>query len=117
MIGMFSNCGSLTSLDLSHFVTSKVTDMSSMFSNCSSLKSLNINFDTQKAEKMQNMFKNCTSLTSLNISTFNTVNCQNFTDMFEKDEGLDLYFDFKTCSNLINEIPSYVKTHDTSENQ
>ena len=34
---MFYNCSSLTSLDLSSFNTSKVTDMGDMFSSCSKL--------------------------------------------------------------------------------
>ena len=38
---MFSNCYSLTSLNLSNFNTNNVNDMSYMFSGCSSLASLN----------------------------------------------------------------------------
>ena len=34
---MFSDCTSLTSIDLSNFYTGKVTNMSYMFANCSSL--------------------------------------------------------------------------------
>ena len=40
---MFSNCSKLTSLDLSNFDTSKVTNMSSMFSSCSELKTIYVN--------------------------------------------------------------------------
>lgn len=44
---MFSNCHTLTTLDLTSFYTSKVTDMSYMFSDCTDLKSINISsFDT-----------------------------------------------------------------------
>ena len=42
MYGMFSNCNSLTSLDLSSFDTSNVTDMTDMFYNCGSLTSLDL---------------------------------------------------------------------------
>ena len=38
---MFSECSSLTSLNLSNFNTNNVKDMSFMFSECSSLTSLN----------------------------------------------------------------------------
>ena len=40
---MFSNCSSLTSLNLSNFNTNNVIDMSNMFSYCSSLTSINCN--------------------------------------------------------------------------
>ena len=39
---MFSDCSSLTSLDVTHFNTANVTDMSYMFSGCSSLTSLDV---------------------------------------------------------------------------
>ena len=46
---MFENCLSLTTLDLSNFDTSNVTDMSYMFRGCTSLTSLNIsNFNTRR---------------------------------------------------------------------
>ena len=41
---MFYNCGSLTSLDLSSFDTSLVTDMTSMFEQCSKLGYINMNY-------------------------------------------------------------------------
>ena len=39
---MFSNCSSLTSLNLSNFNTNNVTYMDAMFYNCSSLTKNNI---------------------------------------------------------------------------
>ena len=46
MQGMFYSCG-VSSLDLSHFDTSKVTLMNTMFRNCMELQSLNVSsFDT-----------------------------------------------------------------------
>jgi surface protein len=60
---MFSNCSSLTSLDLSNFKTDNVTDMSRMFSRCSSLTSLDVsNFKTDKVTNMYEMFNNCSNL-------------------------------------------------------
>ena len=109
MTGMFDNCTSLTSLDISNFDTSKATDMSWMFSGCTSLTSLNLNnlntssviniegmfegcrkltaldvshFNTSKAEKMNSMFENCTSLTSLDISNFDTSKVTDISWMF-----------------------------------
>ena len=40
MSDMFLECADLTTLDLSHFNTSKVTNMSSMFYNCKRLKTV-----------------------------------------------------------------------------
>lgn len=60
MSGMFVYCGSLISLDLSHFDTSNVTGMHEMFSSCNSLTSLNVsNFNTSKVTDMSGMFTGC----------------------------------------------------------
>ena len=40
---MFAGCISLTSIDVSHFNTSNVTNMANMFVNCSELTSVNMN--------------------------------------------------------------------------
>ena len=72
---MFSFCSSLTSLDVTSFDTSNVTDMTSMFINCLSLTSLDVtSFNTSNVTNMNGMFYNCSSLTSLNVSSFNTSN-------------------------------------------
>ena len=48
MNNMFYSCEALTSVDLQHFNTQNVTDMSWMFKGCSGLTSLDLkNFDTQ----------------------------------------------------------------------
>ena len=60
---MFSNCISLTLLNLSNFNTQNVNNMTYMFSNCNSLTSLNLsNFNTQSVTNMSYMFWNCNSL-------------------------------------------------------
>ena len=47
MGGMFSECSSLISLNLSNFITSSVTEMDYMFDGCTSLTFLDLsNFDT-----------------------------------------------------------------------
>ena len=57
MGGMFYNCSSLTSLNLSNFNTNNVTNMGYMFFNCSSLTSLNLsNFNTNNVTDMSAMF-------------------------------------------------------------
>ena len=79
----FSNCGSLTSLDVSGFNTSNVTNMNSMFSGCSKLKTLDLSgFNTSKVIRMDYMFAYCSSLTSLDLSHFDTSNVTNINYMF-----------------------------------
>ena len=49
---MFSNCSSLEEIDLSHFNTDNVINMSCMFFGCSLLKELNLsNFNTEMSQK------------------------------------------------------------------
>ena len=79
---MFYDCSSLTSLDLSNFITSNVTNMNMMFSGCSSLTSLNLsNFDTSNVTNMDSMFYRCSSLTSLDLSNFDTSKVTNMDSM------------------------------------
>ncbi len=86
---MLSNCISLTSLDLSNFNTINVNDMSYMFSDCRSLTNLNLtNFKTINVNNMSFMFSKCSSLTSLDLSNFNTTNVKDMKHMFS------------TCSSL-----------------
>lgn len=66
---MFAETTTLTSVDISNFDYTNVTDMSIMFKNCSSLISMdlsNINFGI--VADMSQMFRSCTSLTSLDLS-------------------------------------------------
>ena len=64
-----------SSLDLSKFDTSNVTNMGSMFRGCGSLKSLDLSkFDTSNVTNMRSMFSGCQSLTSLDLSNFDTSN-------------------------------------------
>ena len=80
---MFSDCSSLTSLDVTHFNTAKVTDMSAMFYSCSSLTSLDVtHFNTENVTKMYSMFYSCSSLTSLDVTHFNTAKVTNMLAMF-----------------------------------
>ena len=88
---MFEGCEHLTSIDVSGFDTSNVTDMSRMFDCCDNLTSLNLSgFDTSNVTDMDNMFRGCSSLTSLNLSGFDTSNVTTMNMMF--------YY----CNNLPN---------------
>ena len=115
MNGIFSNCSRLTSLDLSGFDTSAVTDITNMFVNCTSLTSLDLSgFDTSAVTKMNTAFSKCSSLISLDLSGFDTSAVTNMSSMFYNCTSLtslDLSgFDtsavtimgrmFRGCSNL-----------------
>lgn len=80
----FFACKDLTTIEgLEYLNTEKVTNMNSMFSNCLSLTSLDLsNFKTQNVTDMTNMFIACNKLTSLNVSNFDTRNVTNMANMF-----------------------------------
>ena len=83
MNGMFQNCKSLTTLDLSRFDTKNVTDMSGMFYTCLALTTLDIaNFDTKNVTNMSHMFNDCYTLTTLDVSNFDTQKVTNMSGMF-----------------------------------
>jgi surface protein len=90
---MFCGMSNLTSLDLSHFDTSNVTNMKSMFSGMSNLVSLDLSsFDTSNVPNMSYMFYNLESLTSLDISSFNTSHVTNMESMFGKMSNLEIIY-------------------------
>ena len=84
---MFDNCSQLTSLDVTGFDTSNVTNMSSMFDNCSQLTSIDVTgFDTSNVTNMYKMFYGCSQLTSLDVTNFSMSkisNVMNISRMFE----------------------------------
>ena len=84
MYNMFDGCSDLTSLDLTNFNTTKVTNMSNMFSFCSALTSLDLtNFNTTNVTYMYNMFDGCSALTSLDLTNFSTANVECMQEMFK----------------------------------
>ena len=86
---MFFKCSSLTSLDVSKFDTSNVTDMEYMFQQCLKLSSLDVTaFNTSKVTNMSSMFSVCQALTSLDLSSFDTSNVINMTSMFNNSFNL-----------------------------
>ena len=72
---MFNNCSSLTSLNLSNFNTSNVTNMNNMFAYCYGLKSLDLShFNTSNVTNIDSMFSWCYNLEELDIHNFNVNN-------------------------------------------
>ena len=86
---MFNGCRGLTSIDLSNFDTSNVTNMSYMFYGCESLTSIDLsNFNTSKVTNISSMFNDCRGLTSIDLSNCNTSNVTNMNAMFTFCSGL-----------------------------
>ena len=94
---MFYYCRQLTSLDLSSFNTSKVTDMDCMFNNCSNLSSIYVSDDwsTNAVTTSANMFMNCTSLKGGNGTTYVSSNPTDMTYAHVDVEGNPGYFTYK----------------------
>ena len=76
MTGMFDGCSGLTSLDLSSFNTSKVTKMIRMFYGNSNLRTIYVGdgWSTAAVTVSSNMFYNCTSLVGGQGTTWNSSN-------------------------------------------
>ena len=102
MRGMFENCESLISLNLSLFYTPKVEIMWNMFKNCKSLKYLDLStFDTSKVTDMESMFEGCEGLISLSLVKFNTTNVRYMNKMFKNCKSLQsLYFNNINSTSL-----------------
>ena len=94
---MFSDCSTLSSLDLSNFNTAIVSDMSLMFGSCSTLSSLDLsNFYTKEVRDMSYMFSRCSALTTIYASDkFVTSKVQSGISMFS------------ACKNLKGTILNY----------
>jgi surface protein len=84
MYAMFHGCKALESLDLSHFDTSLVEDMSCMFMKSNKLTSIEglDKFDTSNATTMYQMFYECSHLQQVDLSHFNTSKVENMAFMF-----------------------------------
>ena len=67
---MFAYCQKLTSINVSNFNTSNVTDMNGMFAYCQKLTSLNVNnFNTSNVTNMSAMFFGCSNLTKIIVGS------------------------------------------------
>ena len=89
MSGMFYGAA-VKSLDLTHFNTSDVTDMSEMFDNCAFLEEVDLSsFDTSRVKNFCAMFGDCYRLKSLDVSHFDTTSATSYRYMFANCYGLE----------------------------
>ena len=101
---MFYYCSGLTSLDLTSFDTSNVTNMSSMFYLCSGLTTLDLScFKETNVTDVTYMFAYCTNLVSVNLNGFNTAKVEKMGNYWEL-EGRYFYRCgmFTGCSKLVS---------------
>lgn len=117
---MFSQCSSLTTLDLHTFNTAKVTNMSMMFYLCSGLTSLRVSsWNTANVTNMNQMFDGCSALALLNLSSWNTAKVTSMTSMFEGCSALVTIYvgsgwntDAVTSSSLMFNLCTNIKGSD-----
>ena len=123
MSRMFFGTIKLTTIDVSHFDTSNVTDMRLMFGSSTtkvgymSLVSLNVsNWDLSNAEDISAMFQACAKLINIDVSYWNLSNCKDVSYLFNKCSSLttlntsnwnlsnimDAMCMFQACAKLIN---------------
>ena len=104
---MFSGCIGLTNLDLSGFDTSAVTDMSSMFNGCNNLTNLDLSgFDTSSVTDMGNMFIGCSRLINLDLSGFDTSAVTSMNNIFNNCSCLRLITISDKMSNVLSQLPA-----------
>ena len=91
MTHLFENCISLTSIDLTNFISGDLIDMTYMFYGCTSAKEITFGpeFTARKVDNMYQLFKGCLSLKSVDLSRFHPK------DLIETAE---MFFD---CINLV----------------
>jgi len=104
---MFNNCQNLIYIDLSHFDSSNVTNMSDMFYYCQNLKKINLsNLNTKNVTDMSYMFCGCYNLETINLSSFKTEKVTNMARMFlscKKLKELNLQnFNTQKVKNMIS---------------
>ena len=121
MGGMFRDCSTLKTLDLSNFDTKNVTYMDYMFYGCCALKTLDLSsFYTKNVTYMGYMFYGCCALKTLDLSNFDTQNVTDMSSMFEDCEALTTIYAsekyvttactsddnmFWGCTNLVGAVP------------
>lgn len=107
MSEMFYGCTILPKIDLTHFNTANVQDMSNMFYGCTMLTSLDFSsFNTEKVTASEGMFTMCWSLTKLDLCNFNPKSLTNSRHMFNACLSLQSIYASDWSSASITESTS-----------
>ena len=103
---MFYDCVSLTQLDLNGWDTSAVTYMDDMFCDCSSLTELDLSgWDTSAVTYMGGMFFDCSSLTQLDLSGWDTSAVTYMDNMFIECTALSKIRYSQSAINILSQLP------------
>ena len=99
---MFHNCNVLTSVDVTGFNTSNVTNMQGLFYKCHKLQTIDVsNFNTAKVTNMSWMFFGCYDVTKIFAGSYWT------TSAVTEDEDM-----FMNCSKLVGGMgTTYDESH------
>jgi surface protein len=90
MTGMFRNCKSLHTADLSKLNTKNIKKMDFLFSGCTALTSVDIShFSNENLFSMSRMFHHCNVLESLDLSNFKTPKVE------------DMSYAFADCNKIL----------------
>jgi len=95
MQSMFEGCEGFLELDVSHFNTTNVTNMSNMFYKCINLNTIDISgehFVFTNVTTVKNMFINCSSSTNVYIKDLYQL--EQFAGVPDASEGRDSTVDF-----------------------
>lgn len=104
---MFESCKSLKNINLL-FDTSKVTLMNGMFSDCHSLTSVDLShFDTSNVVDINCLFSECYALSLINLTNVNFCNTTTYFGMFDNisDTGDIIYNNNSIRQEIIDLIP------------
>jgi surface protein len=104
MSHIFYGCSKITSIDLSNFDFSSVTDMTAMFEDCYNLEKINFgNINTSSVIYMSGQFLGCSKISSIDLSNFDTSKVTDMSYMFRGCHNL-LYLDLSNfdTTNIIN---------------
>ena len=110
---MFKGCSSLTSLNVSGFDTSKVTNMNEVFC-ASGVQKLDLRgWNVENVLTMENMFQNCTKLATLNLTEWNAIKCTDMRNMFDACVSIQKIYGLSTLVKAAcQEMPSFMMLPD-----
>lgn len=105
IMDIFSNCSSLTEIDVSGWDVSNVVYGYSVFTGCSSLTELDLsNWDTSKFNSLRELFDGCTNLRTVFMLNWNSGNCTTTYRTFHNCKNIKLLdfsnWDFKLVTSI-----------------
>ena len=90
MISVFERCSKITEINCSTWNTGKVTNMQNMFANCSSIQTIPVrDWNVSNLGYMENAFANCKALTTLDVSKWDTSNLRATSSTFYNCNSLN----------------------------